>query len=79
MDTPSKQSTILPPDRAKLLIGAIMGTIKDMGSEGCPSGVLYAGLLGKISLDTYQTIIDAGKRAKVIRESGHVLYWIGGE
>jgi hypothetical protein len=49
--------------------------IRDLGSV--PSGYLYAQLMGILTLDQYNAIIDALKSAKMVSESGHLLTWIG--
>lgn len=55
------------------LVGAIRDSIREAGEKGIPSGHLYAMLIGKMSLDTYQSIIDMLKKAGSITQSGHVL------
>ncbi len=42
-----------------------------------PSGHLYAELCGVVSLDLYQSVITRLKGAGLVRESGHLLTWIG--
>jgi hypothetical protein len=49
--------------------------IRDLGSV--PSGHLYAQLMGILTLDQYNAIIDALKSAKMVSESGYLLTWIG--
>lgn len=60
------------------LIQAIAETIRECGSA--PSGVLYAGLMGKVSLEGYNKIIGILKGAGLVREDeSHLLHWIGGK
>lgn len=47
------------------------------GQLGVPSGHLYAMVMSKMSLNTYQMFIDALEGAGKIRISNHVLYWRG--
>lgn len=54
---------------------AVADTIQEL--ERVPSGVLYAQLMGHMSLATYEKIIDILKRGKVIEEKHHELIWIG--
>ena len=54
---------------------AIAETIRELGS--IPSGHLYAQLLGRMSHETYASIIALLKRAELVSESGNVLRWIG--
>ena len=58
---------------ALLLVGLVHDTVKDAGSQGIPSGHLYSMLMGHISLDTYQTLVDLLIKAGKITESGHLL------
>jgi hypothetical protein len=59
------------------IAAAIADTIKELGS--IPSGHLYAQLMGRMSLETYDRIIAVLTNAKLVRlESSHMLVWIGG-
>lgn len=51
--------------------------IKDAGPQGVPSGVLYAMLCDKLSLERYQQIITLMVKMRLVRVQFHVLYWIG--
>ncbi len=63
-------------DKAAMRVVLAVGeTIRELGSV--PSGYLYAGLMGKMSLGQYQGIIHCLKAAKLISERGHLLTWIG--
>jgi hypothetical protein len=42
-----------------------------------PSGELYAVLMPKISIETYQKLIRTLVSAELIRETNHLLVWIG--
>lgn len=55
---------------------AVGAAIKELGRV--PSGHLYARLMGTVSLDVYQIMIDSLKRAGMVREVAHELIWIGG-
>jgi hypothetical protein len=68
------------PTRAQLAgalaaTAAIAETIRELGSV--PSGHLYAKLVGRLSLDAYQSIIRTLVNARLVRETGHELTWIG--
>ena len=58
---------------AKRIATVIAQTVAET-PDGAPSGVLYAGLMGIIDLATYQSIVDALKRAGLIDERAHCLY-----
>jgi hypothetical protein len=57
------------------VVAAIGETIRDLGEV--PSGHLYAQLMSRMSLDTYNKIIGILKQTKLVKESGHLLTWIG--
>jgi hypothetical protein len=57
------------------ILYAVADAIRELGSV--PSGVLYAQLMGKIDLQTYERIIDLLKGAGLVKESSHELIWIG--
>ena len=43
-----------------------------------PSGTLYAQLMGHMSLETYQSLVDCMKNIGLIKETPeHLLVWIG--
>ena len=52
---------------------AITDAIRDNGGS-MPSGHLYAVLMGYMSLNTYEKIINALERAGRIRREGHLLF-----
>ncbi len=57
---------------------AVADAIKELGQV--PSGHLYARLMGKLSLDQYESLIRTLCNSGVIREDGnHLLHWIGGD
>jgi len=55
------------------VIEAIHQAIKESGTDGIPSGHLYVALMEKMSLHTYQTIIDILCDAGKIKNTGHLL------
>lgn len=56
-----------------LMVDLVDETIKDAEAHGIPSGHLYAMLMGHISLDMYQAIVDALVKTKKITNVGHLL------
>ena len=56
-------------------IMAIGDAIRDLGSV--PSGHLYAQLMSKLDLATYERIIKTLKDAGLVTESNNLLTWIG--
>lgn len=57
------------------MIFAITETIRELGEV--PSGHLYAGLMHKISLNSYEAVISMLIRANLVKRSYHLLTWIG--
>jgi hypothetical protein len=57
--------------QAILMSVIILDTICELGSV--PSGVLYAQVMGKMDVNTYNAIIGALTAAKLISRSNHVL------
>lgn len=68
----------LTPEQAKAALAmtqAVAETIKTLGEV--PSGHLYARLMDKMSLETYNSLIGLLKRAKLVEEENNLLKWIG--
>lgn len=60
--------------KAGLIVLAIMAeTIREFGS--IPSGHLYAQMMGRVSIDGYESAIRTLCGSTVIRRSGDVLHW----
>lgn len=53
----------------KTLVALILSSIEN----GAPSGHLYAALMGRYSLDTYNAALAILKDCKLIESSGHFL------
>jgi hypothetical protein len=49
--------------------------IKALGSV--PSGELYARVMDKLSLDSYQAIIGYLEAAELVEVKNHVITWVG--
>jgi hypothetical protein len=58
------------------IMDVIVDCVKDCGAMGLPSGHLYAHLMGKMSLDTYEQMIELLIRAGRITRSNHCLYYV---
>jgi hypothetical protein len=58
------------------IVSAIAGLIQDVGR--IPSGELYALLMGKMSIETYERIIQQLINTQLVRrERSHMLVWTG--
>lgn len=55
------------------IVAAVYMAIKESGSMGIPSGHLYAALMGKLSLDSYQAIIGILVETGKISNNHHLL------
>lgn len=56
-------------------IQIVASAIQEVGEV--PSGHLYAALMGKLTINDYNYIIDTLKGAGVVEEKYHLLKWIG--
>lgn len=58
------------------LMRAVAETIREMGPEGAPSGVVYSALMGfGVSLSTYTTIVSKLVEWGFVKQVNNVLYW----
>lgn len=57
------------------LILAVGDAIRDLGAV--PSGHLYARVMSVMSLDTFDRVIGAMKKAGLVEEKNHVITWVG--
>lgn len=57
------------------LIASVAETIRL--AERVPSGTLYAGLMGVLTLQQYNSVIAVLKNAGLVREQNYELIWIG--
>jgi len=57
------------------ILKAVASTIKDLGSV--PSGHLYAQLMGRMSLSSYEGMIATLKRLGLVEEKNHLLTYVG--
>lgn len=60
----------------KKVVMAVAETIREVGS--CPSGTLYAGLMGMVSFEGYSKIIRMLTNAGLIEvDRSHMVKWTG--
>lgn len=83
---PALANSVLPtsgptPEQTKAALGVLLAVAETVReSKRCPSGVVYAALMGRITLSGYEKILGILKRSGLIEETkGHELVWIGGE
>lgn len=57
------------------VVQAIADCIRELGEV--PSGHLYARLMGHMSLEQYNGVISTLKMAGLVKETNHLLTWIG--
>jgi hypothetical protein len=72
MQTVSKQKV----EAALQIVKAIADAIREL--KEVPSGHLYARLMGNLTLQQYEEVIQVLVRAKVITVKNHLITWIGG-
>ncbi len=58
-----------------ILLTAVAEAIQALGQV--PSGRLYAQLMGKLSLEQYNHIINALKSTGLVTEKNYMLTWVG--
>lgn len=46
-------------------------------AKSIPSGHLYAHLMGRMNLETYNKVIGVLKNTGAVKEENHVLTWVG--
>jgi hypothetical protein len=59
---------------AKMFIDAV----KEAGSLGAPAGVMYAAVMGKLSLSQFEQIMSGLVRAGKLRKEGDLYFVAGG-
>ena len=60
-------------DNFKVLLLTTLAAISDMGDDGIPSGNLYAMLMNRCDLNTYNIIIEILAGSKWITHKNHYL------
>jgi hypothetical protein len=81
LNTKTKRKNRMTPTKeqakaAFAALAAIAETIREL--REVPSGVLYAHLMGKMSLETYQSFIGRLINAGLVEEDqSHLLRWVG--
>ena len=61
-------------DVVRKVAWAIISTVKDAGEQGAPAGVLYAAMMDKMPLDTFEAIMAICVAAHKLRKSNNVYY-----
>ena len=56
-------------------IKLLADAIKESGTQGMPSGYLYAAVMGMASLEVYQSYVDIIKNAGLVVEKNNLLIW----
>ena len=60
---------------ARTIASMVVETIRETGPLGCPSGVLYSGLMGMgCTLAQYEALIGALVNVGRVRKEGHLLF-----
>jgi len=61
--------------QAVAMLRAIAETIRECGSA--PEGIMYAGLMGRMDLSTFEKALSILQGAGLISRNGHVATWTG--
>ena len=77
MDTKQNQEIRQEVKTLLAYVRAISETIREMGDEGCPEGPLYASLMGRMSFDSFQRIIQIIVNTGLVQRRNHALIWVG--
>lgn len=57
------------------VMSAMAGVIRAKGE--IPSGELYAAVMGKMDIHTYEAILSRIKGSGLVEEKNHLLRWVG--
>jgi hypothetical protein len=60
----------------RLALQAILDAVREAGPIGAPGGVLYAALLGRISLPQFERVMGALVKAGKLRREGDLYHWV---
>lgn len=72
----TKQPTAEQLRAGQAIVIAVAETIRESGE--CPSGTIYAALIGRVTFEGYQKILGILKRSGLVSESpACMLKWIG--
>jgi hypothetical protein len=53
-----------------------MDVVKEAGPRGLPAGPMYAALMGLMSLEVFQHIMDALVKNGNVKHEYHCYYWL---
>lgn len=62
-------------NRALKLLTVVAETVREAGRV--PSGTVYAALVGRVTIEGYQSMLRTLKNAGLVEEKHHELFWIG--
>jgi hypothetical protein len=68
--------TELANERLRQLLSAFLDAVKEGKEHGAPAGVMYAAMMGEISLEQFESIMGALVALKCIRKQGHLYFWL---
>jgi len=60
----------------RALLGVMLDTVKEMGAQGAPAGVMYAAVCGRMNLNQFNAVMGALESAGKVRKAGHVYYFV---
>jgi hypothetical protein len=70
---------VTTPEERKAVLDAIQAIAETIRTAGqVPAGHVYAAVMGIMTLNTFNSIIDTLRRSGLVkRETTHMLTWIG--
>ena len=65
-----------PIQRAILICNALLEVVQESGANGAPAGVMYAALMGTMSLNQFMGCMNILEKAGKVRREHHCYYAI---
>ena len=59
-----------------LAMQTLIDAVKEGGEMGAPGGVMYAALLGKLTLNQFNSAMSALVRQGYLRQDGNLYFWV---
>lgn len=63
--------------RALDVMVTVLQIVREAGADGLPEGPLYAHLMGHMDIGTFERLVQAMLKTKLVERRAHVLYWKG--
>ena len=60
----------------RAILCVMLDTVKEMGAQGAPAGVMYAAVCGRMNLNQFNAVMGALESAGKVRKEGFVYYFV---